>query len=176
MTKSKSGFTIVELLVVIVVIAILAVITIVAYTGIQARANDSRRLNDLEAIQKALALYKADNGSYPTRQPNPGNSSYEISTDPGFLSSLSSYANNAVFKDPQNSTSKAYWYNTFGAGSYGCPASLGAYYTFWIKGGMQTQSTARIDSGPCTGQTLYVTTPTAGAWTVDSDDYVVFGF
>ena len=35
MSKSKSGFTIVELLIVIVVIGILAAITIVAYNGIQ---------------------------------------------------------------------------------------------------------------------------------------------
>ena len=35
MPKSKSGFTIVELLIVIVVIAVLAAITIVAFQGIQ---------------------------------------------------------------------------------------------------------------------------------------------
>ena len=38
MKKTKSGFTIVELLIVIVVIGILAAITIVAYNGIQSRA------------------------------------------------------------------------------------------------------------------------------------------
>lgn len=39
--KDKSGFTIVELLIVVVVIAILAAITIVAYNGIQNRAKKS---------------------------------------------------------------------------------------------------------------------------------------
>ena len=63
--ESRSGFTIVELLIVIVVIAILAAITIVAYNGIQARANDSRRANEIAGIKKALELYKIDNGVYP---------------------------------------------------------------------------------------------------------------
>ena len=39
--RMKSGFTIVELLIVVVVIAILATITIVAYNGIQNQAKDS---------------------------------------------------------------------------------------------------------------------------------------
>ncbi|MCA9336234.1 prepilin-type N-terminal cleavage/methylation domain-containing protein, partial [Candidatus Saccharibacteria bacterium] len=42
-----SGFTIVELLIVIVVLAILAAITIVAYNGIQQRSRDSIRKSDL---------------------------------------------------------------------------------------------------------------------------------
>lgn len=40
-TTQRSGFTIVELLIVVVVIAILAAITVVAYTGIQNRTYDS---------------------------------------------------------------------------------------------------------------------------------------
>ena len=59
------GFTIVELLIVIVVIGILAAITIVAYNGIQQRARDAERKSDISAIQKTLELYYADNGSYP---------------------------------------------------------------------------------------------------------------
>ena len=66
MKKSKSGFTIVELLIVIVVIAILAAISIVAYNGIQARAKDGERLSEIRSIEKALALYYADEGTYPT--------------------------------------------------------------------------------------------------------------
>ena len=61
----RRGFTIVELLIVIVVIAILAAITIVAYTGIQERARFSAMRSDISNINKAIQLYYADNGSYP---------------------------------------------------------------------------------------------------------------
>lgn len=61
----QTGFTIVELLIVIVVIAILAAITIVAYNGIQNRTNDSAVQFDLNSIAKKLELYKVDNGTYP---------------------------------------------------------------------------------------------------------------
>lgn len=65
-TKNTSrGFTIVELLIVIVVIAILAAITVVAYNGIQKRASDAQRRSDLTAIAKALELYYIDNNRYP---------------------------------------------------------------------------------------------------------------
>ena len=59
----KSGFTIVELLIVIVVIAILAAISVVAYTGIQARANDSKMINGVAQIEKAMKLYAVNNSS-----------------------------------------------------------------------------------------------------------------
>lgn len=166
--KNKRGFTIVELLIVIVVIGILAAITIVAYNGIQARANDSRRLEDASSIQKLLALYKAQNGEYPVENPNPGNSTWEISSNTGFLSSLSSFSS-ATFRDPKNPTSW-YWYHYFPAGSYGCPASMGNYYVLWINS-MQSQTTANFRSNGCSGQTLF----TAGQTTTPSY-YVYFGF
>ena len=66
-TGAKQGFTIVELLIVIVVIAILAAITIVAYTGIQNRAYDTAVQNDLASIGKKIELYATDNeGVYPS--------------------------------------------------------------------------------------------------------------
>lgn len=60
----QRGFTIVELLIVIVVIAILAAITIVAYNGVQARARDAVRKNDLAELVKATQLYAADKGDF----------------------------------------------------------------------------------------------------------------
>ena len=60
--KREKGFTIVELLIVIVVIAILAAITIVAYNGIQQRARDTRRASDIAQIKKALLAYDATHG------------------------------------------------------------------------------------------------------------------
>ncbi len=65
-SNKQTGFTIVELLIVIVVIGILAAITIVAYNGIQGRSKDAKRQSDLSAIQKGLELYYVDNGGYPT--------------------------------------------------------------------------------------------------------------
>lgn len=64
-SSKQVGFTIVELLIVIVVIGILAAITIVAYNGVQARARDTIRMHDLKNIQKVVELYHADDGTYP---------------------------------------------------------------------------------------------------------------
>src|SRR5664279_1465635 len=61
----KSGFTIVELLIVIVVIGILAVITIVAYNGIQNRAKVSAVTAGLTQNSKKIELYNAGNSQYP---------------------------------------------------------------------------------------------------------------
>ena len=49
----QTGFTIVELLIVIVVIAILATISVVAYTGVQVRARDSMRTDNIAKIKKS---------------------------------------------------------------------------------------------------------------------------
>lgn len=66
MRKTVNGFTIVELLIVIVVIAILATISVVAYNGVQARANDGRIKAAAQQVDKAIQLYVADYGSFPT--------------------------------------------------------------------------------------------------------------
>lgn len=65
MYKSKSGFTIVELLIVIVVIAILAAITVVAYNGIQKRAYDTKVAAAVDSAVKLLEMHYIDRGSYP---------------------------------------------------------------------------------------------------------------
>src|SRR6478609_11671706 len=64
--NKRRGFTIVELLIVIVVIAILAAITVAAYNGIQTRAKNVKTVNAAVAWVKALKLYNADKDSWPT--------------------------------------------------------------------------------------------------------------
>lgn len=68
------GFTIVELLIVIVVIGILAAIVVVtyngiqlvvAYNGIQQKGRDAQRQSDIRAITTALEMYYLDEGQYP---------------------------------------------------------------------------------------------------------------
>ena len=65
-SKYYRGFTIVELLVVIVVIGILAAITVVSYSGISSKANLASLSSDLTNISKQLQLFQIDNSTYPT--------------------------------------------------------------------------------------------------------------
>jgi len=62
---TQSGFTIVELLIVIVVIGILAAITIVAYNGIQARGKNSAAQAAATTVVKKAELYNTEIGYYP---------------------------------------------------------------------------------------------------------------
>jgi len=61
----SGGFTIVELLIVIVVIGILAAIVIVAFNGVQQRAGNSSRLTELRGWEKHYKAYAAQEGKYP---------------------------------------------------------------------------------------------------------------
>lgn len=61
----QKGFTIVELLIVIVVIGILAALVITTYNGIQQKGRNTERTTDLKAIQGQLEAYYAQNGRYP---------------------------------------------------------------------------------------------------------------
>lgn len=67
---APKGFTIVELLIVIVVIAILAAISIVAYNGIQTRAENNKTISAVSQYTKSLRLFKEDSGSYPLTAPS----------------------------------------------------------------------------------------------------------
>lgn len=76
--KSKAlsggrGFTIVELLIVVVVVAILAAITIVSYNGITNRAHDTAVQSDIRNLGDKVSQYVATIGSLPlmTQSPNP---------------------------------------------------------------------------------------------------------
>lgn len=64
--EHKQGFTIVELLIVIVVIAILAAITIVAYNGVQARAKNAQTVQAVTQWVKAVKMYNLDTDTWPT--------------------------------------------------------------------------------------------------------------
>lgn len=63
--RSLSGFTIVELLIVIVVISILATIAVMAYSGIQSKARNTARVSEAAQAAKLLSAYKAVNGNFP---------------------------------------------------------------------------------------------------------------
>lgn len=65
MVRTTRGFTIVELLIVIVVIGILAAITIVAFNGIQTRAANTKTLSAAASYVKGLQVYYNTEGDWP---------------------------------------------------------------------------------------------------------------
>ena len=62
----KRGFTILELLVVMTIIVLLSTLAITSFTSIQAKSRDTRRMEDIREIQKALSLYYVSTNNYPT--------------------------------------------------------------------------------------------------------------
>ncbi len=64
--RKQSGFTIVELLIVIIVIGILAALVLVTFTGVQQKARNTERTTDIKAVASHLEVYNAQNGFYPT--------------------------------------------------------------------------------------------------------------
>lgn len=90
--RTQGGFTLVELLIVIVVIAILATLTIVAYNGIANRAVDSVMQNDLSNSAQLLEKAKIDGSAYPDSLANAGlTPSSSVSYQYTYNSSSNSY-------------------------------------------------------------------------------------
>ncbi|MEO5499105.1 MAG: prepilin-type N-terminal cleavage/methylation domain-containing protein, partial [Candidatus Saccharimonadales bacterium] len=91
--QRQSGFTIVELLIVIVIIGILATLVIVTFSGVQQRARDSERKTDINAIAGQLEAAYAKNGVYPT---------YAQVTDPTWRTPNEFRLDAKAFADPKS--------------------------------------------------------------------------
>ncbi len=150
MKRTVTGFTIVELLIVIVVIAILAAISVVAYNGIQQRSQNAKIVSGVRDWAQIIRMYKADSGEYPTmtaclggeygrgftnveaagghcRQDNSGGGM--INMNPAFVSLMAPYVNSMP---PAPSL--------LVSGSADYPWYKGAYFYPWYAG-----NKARID-------------------------------
>jgi type II secretion system protein G len=124
MKKTTSGFTIVELLVVIVVIAILAAITVVAYAGIQVRARDNIRKSDIAQIIKAVELFKADNGESPPLGMTGWCTQIANPTYTDVLNVLKTYMNKVPSDPTLANTYQDYFYRKNSATGYTVAAEL----------------------------------------------------
>lgn len=86
--KKQTGFTIVELLIVVVVIAILATISVVAYKGIQQRATNAAINEAASSTLRVVEAYIAVNGKYPM-----SGGSVCVTTESGCIGESSSVIN-----------------------------------------------------------------------------------
>lgn len=108
---SRSGFTIVELLIVIVVIAILAAITIVAYNGIRQSAELSALKSDLSQQMKNMAAYRVTNNeTYPATLAAARTAGmFQDGARTQFVAYLTSPDNTQYCASGQNGSSGPYW-------------------------------------------------------------------
>ncbi len=63
--KSKQGFTLIEILIVIAIIGILASVAIIGLGGSRVKARDSKKISELAQIRNGLELYFTTCGHYP---------------------------------------------------------------------------------------------------------------
>lgn len=64
--KNKSGFTLVELIVVIAILGLLTIIAVFNYLNVQREARDEQRSTDATVVTESLEKYFAKNGEYPS--------------------------------------------------------------------------------------------------------------
>lgn len=163
-SKKQTGFTIVELLIVIVVIGILAAITIVAYNGIQNRARDTQRRSDIAQIKKALQAYNVVHGgvvyvpSYGNYTAEGSYGGWDVSTKPSWLSFMREEHGNMPV-DPTNIATSVtnglaagsylyayYCYNADNSSSIGHPDSAGVTLHYRVQSGTVFSEKFLVDS------------------------------
>lgn len=102
------GFTLVELLIVIVVMAILSSIATFSFLSIQRNARDSERANKLVIVVEALEKYYDKNGQYPTV------ADMTYNNNDGQLTQLLGMKNDEPLRMPKAASSV---HNSFGTGT-----------------------------------------------------------
>lgn len=170
--SSNHGFSLIEIVTVIVVISILATITIVYYSSTRARADDTRRLSDMKTIEKALAAYLIKKGEYP---PNVLASncisgwSNSNQLDDNFLVNLKPYLDGKdVPVDPINTSQSYYRYFRYNAGYAGCDITKGNFYIL-----QAISTTAKKDGSPLVEASPSFVCPNR-TWPLETEGSVVY--
>lgn len=138
--QKQTGFTIVELLIVVVVIAILAAITIVAYNGITQQANFSAYKSDIGALNKAVLMYRSENNTYPAVSSGEAGCWTNQGGNKNFITGLVPKYISAIPSTPNESSGNYYAY---------CFTSGGAEYKLirLVSGG-QTLPSVELNNNP----------------------------
>ena len=111
--RNNKGFTIIELLIVIVVIGILAALVLTAYGNIQQRARDTEGQTDIAEISKQLELQYINDGTFNGRYP------FDIAT---VKTSLAGKVPTETFDSPRNTTHPYVYTATLADGTTACTA------------------------------------------------------
>ncbi|HED65455.1 MAG TPA: prepilin-type N-terminal cleavage/methylation domain-containing protein [Planctomycetes bacterium] len=122
------AFTLVELIIVIGILAVLSGLLAPKVLAHLSKSHDVRRIADIRAIQKALASYYTDHGSYPAGKKSTIFRQWDVSFDGGFIPELVNEGYlSEVPVDPGNDFLCHYRYAVFPAGTGGCKGTTPFY-------------------------------------------------
>jgi prepilin-type N-terminal cleavage/methylation domain-containing protein len=131
MKRTRTAFTLIELLIVVAIIAILAAIAVPNFLEAQIRSKVSRVKADQRSLATALETYVVDHNHYP---PNKSNPRYQLS-DVFFLTTPISYITNVGIKDPfapgfevSNNLDSFQYFNFESSPADGAFRSWGSYF------------------------------------------------
>lgn len=145
---NAEGFTIIEILVVVVIIGILASIVVVSFNSTLRKSRDAKRLADMQEITKALDTYFIENNQYPGTTASYGESEtpcggWDTSTvdndgdgKPFIEPLLDGHYLKTTPQDPIGTGTCGgftYRYYRYNAGSYGCSSVKGNYYVVGVN-------------------------------------------
>jgi general secretion pathway protein G len=122
--SSQKGFTLLELLVVIVVIGILALLVIPNLTSAPKKARDIQRKTDMRAVQKALEEYYVSNSAYPSSATYCALAGATCAAATGPLTSGTPAILKSLPVDPLNTGNYVYAYTVSGTTAYTLRACL----------------------------------------------------
>jgi prepilin-type N-terminal cleavage/methylation domain-containing protein len=134
-SRAQSGFSLIELIIVISIIVLLASILLSSFDTVQKRSRDTRRIADIQSVQKALELYYIAHSRYPDANVNAcgwdvGNAMHPFMQGTGISPDFAG-GTPPIDIFPQDDCS-GYRYYRYPAGSYGCPVNRGAFYVLGV--------------------------------------------
>jgi len=150
--KQQYGFTLVELLVVIVLLSVLALIGLPTFVGSQKRSRDNKRKTDLAQVAKVLEMYANDAGRYPCS--NNGVMTNCLTTTYNWGESFSNGTTIYMQKLPKDPSAKSYYYQV--------PDSVGKKYLLWAR----LERTDDSDLLPASATTITTGTSTSSIVTI----------
>ncbi len=130
--SSRSGFSLLELVLVVLLITILAGSLAPSVTARLAQARDARRMADLQTLVGAIEQYQLQTGHYPVGDPRRGADGWDVSNDGAFLPELvrEGFLREALF-DPLDDGQHFYAYQRYPADAHGCVG--GPFFVLGIK-------------------------------------------
>lgn len=105
MRQRRTGFTVIELLVVTTIIMVLTAVGMVSYQAASRNARNGKRAADMESLRSALVLYRSDTGAYPIGT--------DFDTMVATLNNVGYYSSPSI-TDPRNEAPYLYSYDSDG--------------------------------------------------------------